>query len=251
MGVYADFFQARLPRWLRGRWADAMTSVVGGVFDALNSSAKDAANQAFIEYCADDAVPFHMRERLLEPVDGETVAAQRIRAKGAWDFWTGVATTTGLQDAIRLYTGLEALEVWPFNGDNVTAAWVTGYVAGINDDDNTDNWSRHAITIAQPHPWEVPVVGPSLVVGPDLMVGLTMTRTELSRIRRAYQKHRPAHMVGLIIYVILDTTPGEDIQTSRVAATDVVRLPLHMTAVGYPATGATVGPGLRVGHAHT
>jgi hypothetical protein len=228
-----------------------MTSVVGGMFDALNSSAKDAANQAFVEYCADDAVPFHMRERLLEPVEGETVAAQRIRAKGAWDFWTGVATTTGLQDAIRLYTGLEALEVWPFNGDNVTAAWVTGYVAGINDDDNTDNWSRHAITIAQPHPWEVPLFGAPLTFGPDFMFGLTMSMTELSRIRRAYQKHRPAHMVGLILWVILDTTPGEDVQTDRGTSSSAVPLALHMTVFGYPVTGATFGPGFRFGHVHT
>ncbi|MGL4442660.1 MAG: hypothetical protein ACRCU1_03475 [Alsobacter sp.] len=218
--------------------------------DSFVTNAKDAANQAFIEYCADDAVPYHMRERLLEPVEGETIAAQRVRAQGAWDFWTGVATTPGLQDTIRLYTGLSALDVWPFNGDNVKASWVTGYVSGINDDNNTDNWSRHAITIAQPHPWDVPVVGPGLVVGPDLMVGLTMTLTELKQIRRAWRRHRPAHMVGLIIYVILDGSPGEDLQTDHSAA-PVVKLPLHMTAVGYPATGATVGAGLRVGHAHS
>ena len=251
MAYYEDFFKARLPRWLRGKFADRLATVLGGGCDALVASAKDAANQAFVEYCADDAVPYHMRERLLEPLEGETIAAQRVRVAGAWDFWSGLGPTTALRDAIRLYTGLTALDVWPFNGDNTASAWVTGYVAGINDDNNTDNWSRHAITIAQPHPWDVPVVGPGLIVGPDLMVGLTMTLTELRGIRRAWRRHRPAHMVGLVIVVILGGKAGEDVRADHAVTADVVKLPLHMTAVGYPATGATIGPGFQVGHAHT
>lgn len=246
---YEDFGQARLPRWLRGRWGDAFTSIVFGSFDALILAAKDAAKQAFVTTCADDAVAEHGADRLLEPLDGETTAAYRLRIQDAWTFWSELASTTKLRDAIRLYTGLDALFVYPMNADNTTDAWADGFVTGPDDDGETDNWSRHAIVIAAPHPWTRPVVGPDLVVGPGIMVGLTMTISELSRLRRAYRKHRPSHMVGITAVVLMDATAPDDFRVDHSVTTDLVRLPLHATMVGYPHHG-TVGQ-LVVGNVFT
>ena len=248
---YETFFQARLPRWLRGKWSDRLTTVVGGMMDALVVASKDAANQAFVEHCADDAVPYHLRERLLEPLDGETIAAQRLRAQGAWDFWSTLAPTSALRDAIRLYTGLADLEIYSFSGDNTSAAWSDGWVPGLDDDGDGDNWSRHTIVIPQTHPWARPVVGPGLIVGPGLMVGLTMTLNELQRIRRVYRKHRPAHMVGMLIHVLLDATTAADYVLDHSFTSDVVKIPLHVMEVGYPATGAVVGQPMIVGYVHS
>lgn len=236
-GAYEQFLKDRAPRWLRGEVADKWWTVLGGELDTMVDGAKEAMNQGFVEYCAPDAVPFHARSRLLEPVAWENVEALRVRTQDAWEFWEGLGTTTGIQDALRFYTGLEGLFLYPFNADNTTAAWADGASGGDNDDADTDNWSRHAIVIEQPHPWERPVVGPTLVVGPDLMVGLTMTENELSNIRRQYRKHRGAHMQGIMIYVILDATSAESVRDDHTVTTEVVLLPLHRVMVGYSAHG--------------
>lgn len=252
-GRYEDYAKRLLPKWMRGPWLDKLwTAILWGPIDLIDVDREEAAKAALVEHCPDDAVEVHARERLLEPIVGESIAALRERVKSAWTFWSELGPTAKLQEALRLYTGLPGLRVYDCNtqGDD----WLGGY-AGLSDgeDANAANWSRHFIVVPKSsHSWERPAVGAGLVVGPGLMVGLTMTQTELSRIRRAYRRHRPAHMVGGDIYV--DFEPGNDpdaIAALHDGSADFSRLPLHRQMVGYGPHGMTVGPTLIVGQEFT
>jgi hypothetical protein len=254
-GRWEEFANRLLPRWLRGTWMDRLwTALLHGPIELLDQDKIEAAKVGLVQHGPDDAVDYYARERQLERIEagaGETTEALRTRAAAAWDFWTGVSTTTGLRDAIRLYTGLAGLEVYDCNeqGDD----WLGGDAAlADGEDDNYDNWSRHFIVIpASSHSWTRPTVGPGLVVGPGLMVGLTMTQEELSRIRRAYRRHRPSHMVGGDIYVLFDGTTAAAVLSAHDASADFSRLPLHRQMVGYQPHGMTVGPSMIVGYEFT
>lgn len=247
---YETYIQAGLPRWLRGIVADSLTTVLGGALDTVVSGVKEAANQAYAEYAADDAVPGLLAERLLEPITGETLSAQRLRVLGAWDFWSDLSSTTSLQSVMRLYTGLAGLWVYPFNGDNSSPAWVDGYDPLLLDDDNEiDNWSRHTVVIEQPHPWIRQLVG-SVVVSAETIVGISMLANELTPIRRAYRRHRPAHMVGILIHVLLEEDTAEQYRQDHGVTTEVVLLPLHARIVRYTHTGVEVGPSCILGGLH-
>jgi hypothetical protein len=242
--AYEKFLQQRMPRWLRGLWADRFTSVVAGLLDATLEGAEEAASQWFIAECADDVVESHARSRLLYRLSGETIAALRLRVLGAWDFFPAVQTTAGLRDWLRLVSNAPDLEVF----DQANNNWQAG-AAADNDDSNANNASRHVIVIPAPnHPWARPTVGPGLVVGPGLLVGITMTPNELSAIRAAYRRYRPANMVGIDIYVSFDPLRNaEDILEDHTSPSDYVRLPLHRAMVGYAHHGMTVGAAMFVG----
>jgi hypothetical protein len=252
-GRWEEVALRMLPRWLRGDWMDRLwLHLIHGPLDTLDQARDDAMSCGLVEVAPDDAVPYHARERQLEQIDGESVGALRERAVDAWEFWEGVTTTAGLEAAIQLYTGLGAdLRVFDCNG--LSDAWLDGYVGMAGgEDQNLDNWTRHFIVIpASAHSWTRPVVGPGLEVGPGLMVGLTMTQVELSRIRRAYRRHRPSHMVGGDIYVLFDGTTATAVLGNHEQSTDFSRLPLHRQMVGYEPHGMTVGLALVGGHEFT
>ena len=244
--TYEAWALRRLPRWLRGDALDKFSSIIFGNFDLVYQAARDAISATFITAAPVDSLDYHGKSRLLERLDGETDEQYRTRIVGAWDFWSGLGITTGLRDALRTYTGCAALEVYAVNTQ--TDDWL-GAVPNINadEDQNTDNWSRHAIVIPQTHPWVREAVGPDLVVGPDLMVGLSMTESELKRIRRIYRKHRPAHMCGIEIYVVIGVTPAAYVLADHYGY-DVVRLALGPAPmVGYLSHGMVIGDAMRVG----
>jgi hypothetical protein len=241
-----------LPRWMRGGWFESLwTAVLHGPLELLDQDKVNAVNVGLVERCPADAVRYHAAERQLERLAGESDEALRIRALEAWTFWSEMAPTGKLTDAITLYTGLSGVRVYVCNTQSDD--WLAGYVPlADGEDDNTDNWTRHFVVIpASGHPWTRPVVGPGLTVGPGLMVGLTMTQVELSRIRRAYRRHRPAHMVGGDIYVLFDGTTPASVLAAHDASADFSRLPLHRQMVGYGPHGMTVGPHLIVGYEFT
>lgn len=246
--TYLEAALRLMPRWMRGENFDKLWTSAFGMFDLANSMARQAALQASIRTCADDAVPYHIRARLMEPIESETVDEVRDRGDGAWDFWTELGNTAGLQNALRVYMEEPGIYVY----DEASDGWITGGIGESYGDDTTaDNASRLAIVVEQPHRWEVPVVGPDLVVGPETLVGITMTRTELSRFRRVFRKHRPSHLVGTEIVIIFDSTTAADILATRDATADLIRLPLQCTMVGYQIHGMTVGPALKVGQEFT
>ncbi len=243
---YSDFaILRRLPPWMRGPWQDKLATAIFGPFDMLWEGALEALKSGFVQHCPDDAVEFHARERKLEPKEGETIAALRQRAYEAWTFWSTLGPSLNLIAAINFYIGFTA-QLWGFTN---SGSWYLGYTGGHSDDDDTANWSRHFMVVGLgSHPWARPVVGPGLVVGPELLVGIDMTTTELSRIRRIYRKHRPAHMVGGDLYVLFDATlPVNVAVVDHNASSDFVKLPLHVQMVGYEHHGMFVGPSMIVG----
>lgn len=242
-GAWERYALQMLPRWLRGDWMDRLwLTLLHGPLDVADQAARDAVDCGLVERCPEDAVPYHARERQLEDVAGESVEALRTRTVEAWDFWSNIGNSVNLNQAINLYLGY-AVSLWYFR------LWVLGYTGGSSDDNNSDNWTRDFMVIElDDHAWTRPVIGSDLVVGPGLMVGITMTSSELSRIRRIYRKHRPGHMVGGDIYVLFDATPGASVAVvDHEASSDYARLPLHRQMVGYVTQGLTVGQHLAVG----
>lgn len=213
------------------------------MIDGLIDNAKDANKAGLVESCGPQALPYHGDARMIERGPGETDEAWRLRLIDAWDHWGTSGTKAGLQDILRFYVDEVGLYVF----DVVNDDW-TGGATGTWDDANGDNWSRLWIVIEEPHRWDRPVVGTGVVVGPDTLVGITMTGTELSQIRRVFRKYRPAHVTGGEVVVLLDDPPStaDDMRLDHsVAGTDAVFMPLQVQMVGY--RGAIVGSALSVG----
>jgi hypothetical protein len=238
---------AATPPWLRGPWATKLLTVVYGIFDVANQANREAAKLGLVAECADDAIDDHAEERMIERLPGETTAALRLRLVDAWRTWTTSGTTLGLRTILRTYLGAPTLEVYDFAND----AWYDGAALTGFDDDERANWSRLALVVPQPHPWTRPVVGPGLIVGPDLLVGITMTGSELSRLRRAFRRYAPAHMVSIGLEVIMDATSAAAHLADHATTSDVVRMPVDTGMVGYAQHGMVVGPGLIVGYRYT
>jgi hypothetical protein len=248
-------------RWLRDVWHDKLWTVLFGGLDPVIDGGKVGEKCAFVsvaghpeDECPDDAVPYHGRARLMHQTPWESLGAYRLRIKDAWSSWGNMGPKTvtvdgetyGLRDTIRHYTNLPDLEIYDLANDN----WLGG--AGSGEDGTGTNWSRVAIVIPQPHDWEVPVVGPGLVVGPETLVGIDMTASELSNIRRSFRDHRPAHVIGIDIYVVFDATTPAALLADRSLTTEYVRIPLGpMPLVGYVNHGMVVGQGCIVGHEFT
>lgn len=242
--TYENWALRRMPRWLRGDALDKFSSLVFGQFDLVYQAARSAISATFITAAPVDSIDYHGASRLLERLDGESDEQYRTRIVGAWDFWSGLGTTTGLRDALRDYVGTTGLEVYAVNTQ--TDDWLGGTL-NSDEDAETDNWSRHAVVIPAPHSWVREAVGPGLEIGPDLMVGLSMTESELKRIRRIYRKHRPAHMCGIEVYVVMDATSAAAVLADHTAA-DSVRIALGPAPmVGYLSHGMIVGATLVVG----
>lgn len=243
-GPYETFLQARLPRWLRGTDADRLTSVIGGMVDTDNTGAVEAVYAGLVALCPADAVEYHARDRLLTRLPSETDEALRARALDAWAFWSELHAGANLQSFLRTVAGTDQLYMFDQANDN----WQVGCIAYDDDDSNADNASRHAIVIQAPNPWARDTVGPGLVVGPQLIVGIDMTADELSRIRAAYRFYRPANMVGIDIYVSFNPArDAYDTLSDHHDPTDMIRIPLHRQMVGYSHHGMVVGEAMTVG----
>lgn len=243
MGAFADYLKRRMPRWLRGTWGDRWVEGVGGMLDAAHGGAKEAAKQHFIEECADDAVPRHAHDRTIDSVPGETYAQLRARAAAAWTTLSEMGPTLGLRNYMREVMQTTALEIYDVAVDN----WLASELLSL---EAYENASRLWLVIPQPHRWSVPVVGAGLVVGPGHLVGIDMTESELSLLRRVIREKRPTNMVPVEAYVLFDATTAAAVRANHVASSDFCRLPLLSQHVGYPGCD-TVGPALVVGHTYT
>ncbi len=242
--TWQTWLEGRLPRWLKGTFGLRFTSTFAGLLDAYEEAARQATLQGLVELCDDGAVEHHARARNLERLPDETIPALRLRALGAWDFWSSIHRSAELAAYLALVLGIDASSTTVF--DQANDDWQAGAVAD-DDDANADNAARHAVVITQPHPWERLEIGDPEVIGPDELIGVTMGATELSRLRRAYQKHRPGNIVGIDVFVAFGGETAEDIRTDHKPVGDLVRLPLHAAMVGYSHHGEVIGDDAIIG----
>lgn len=241
---YSEHWRRILPPWLRGNTTDKVWTAVFDLLDAVKLSADQAMKAHFIERAPIDAVNLHGKDCEIERLPGESTEAYRLRLLGKWEFKRTMSTRPGLPDKLRQYIG-PSVHLFDLANDG----WTGGVASG--EDFNTANWSRIAMVIEQPHAWVRQAIGSGLVVGPETIVGVSMTRTELSRIRRLFRIMRPAHVVGIDIFVVFDSTSAPDVAAEHASA-DAIKLPLGPGAmVGYPHHGMTVGDGLIVGQEFT
>lgn len=230
-GEYTEFLRRRMPRWLRGTWGDRWVDAIGGMLDALLGGAKEAAKAHFILECPDDAVSHHARDRAIVEIDGETAATLRARTANAWVTKSEMGPAMGLRDYMREVLNCTGLEVY----DIAFHGWLDGSQGPDNlEDYNGDNGSRLWVVIPQPHRWTVPVCGPELVCGPDMICGITMTRSELSLLRRLAREERPAHIDPVEAYVLFDATTAAAVLADHQASASYIRLPLYQVHVNYP-----------------
>lgn len=254
---YEDYVLRRFGRmrFMFDEWSKRLWVSIAGPADAARDAAEAATNANFVAHCPDDAVPHHGRASQLEPGLSETTAAYRLRIKDRWSFWANVGPksvtvdgkTYGLQEALRFYSGCPGLYLYDLPND----AWLTGADAA-QEDGNPENWSRFAIIVEGPHAWEELEIGEDFVIGPETLIGITMTSTELSRMRRTFRRHRPPSHVGIDIYIIFDATLASVLVTDRSAAVNFMRLPLGpRAAIGYLHHGQVIGDGMIIGQEFT
>lgn len=251
MGPYETFLRGLVPPTMRGKTITKIVTTIGSTLDACNEAGQAALRAGHIETTPLDGIEPHARARLLDRWPGETLEQLRYRASKAWEFWTTLhrrrtnERASGLETLLR--DALKLSNVWVY--DQANDGWFNAPLI-VGCDSNAENASRQNVVIGQPHPWTRPVVGPGLVIGPNLLVGITMLGDELRFLRSLYRKHRPANLIGVDAWVILDSTPPEDLVNYHDAG-EVVRFPLMVSLVGYAEGGAThgmvVGPNMIVG----
>lgn len=240
--AWEEYLFRLAPRWLRNEYADALLTVVGGLVDVMVDGAKGAAKLGLVGEAGDEGVRAMARERMIEPLDGESVEALRLRVADAWTHWAESGTDAGLTALLRAYSGVADLEVLDVVND-VGSRWFDGT-------QNDEAYSRLWISIPDGH-YEAPVVGAGLVVGPGTLVGVDMTVEELRRYRRIFRRYKPGHVYGAGMWVNISSTVYDPARPVEVAAGhaagDIVYIPIHVDSVG---PQIAVGAGLVVGHVY-
>lgn len=240
--AWEEYLLRLAPRWLRNDEADALLTVLGGIVDVMVDGAKDAAKLGLVTASGAEGVLAMARERMIEPLDGESVEALRLRVADAWNHWGDSGTDAGITSLLRAYSGVADLEVLDVVADDAHLEF-----------DGTPNaaaWSRLWVSIPDGH-YAAPTVGAGLVVGPGTLVGVDMTVEELRRYRRIFRRYKPGHVYGAGMWVNVSATVYDPADPAAVAtghaAGDVVYVPLHVDSVG---PQSNVGVGLVVGHVY-
>lgn len=240
--AWEEYLYRLAPRWLRNEYADALLTVVGGLIDVMVDGAKDATKLGLIAASGAEGVLAIARERMIEPLDGESVEALRLRVADAWSHWADSGTDAGLTALLRAYSGIADLEVLDVVND--------GSHTDFDGTPNADAWSRLWVSIPDGH-YVPPTVGSGLVVGPSVLVGVDMTVEELRRYRRIFRRYKPGHVYGAGLWVNVSANVYDPADPSAVAtghaAGDIVHIPLHVDSVG---PQIAVGAGLVVGHVY-
>lgn len=235
-GDYEQIYFRQIPAWLRGVIADKWHDVIAGIIQSFALAAKDAAKASLPEYCPVDALPLHGEARSIDPVSGESADAWRQRILHAWTMRETQHQPATFQDLMRFFTAIPGLYVFDYiasaeGGDDFASG-----ASGSGEDGDVTNASRLAIVVEKPHGWVVPTIGVPAKIGPENLIGISMTRTELTRIRKYFRELRPAHIVGTEIWIIMDSSPAEDFPPDHTAGA-VVRLALHQPIIGYRTSG--------------
>ena len=240
--AWEEYLYRLAPRWLRNEYADALLTVVGGLVDVMVESAKESAKLHLVGASGAEGVRAIARERMIEPLDGETVEALRVRVADAWTHWAESGTKVWLDRLLQTYSGVVDVELLDVVND--------GSHTHFDDVPNADAWSRLWVSIGTGH-YAPPTVGSGLLVGPSGLVGVDMTVEELRRYRRIFRRYKPGHVYGAGMWVNVsavahDPTDPAEVATGH-AAGDIVFIPLHVDSIG---PQIAVGAGLVVGHVY-
>lgn len=236
---FADFLSSRLPRWLKGPWGLKFIAVTGGLVDTINTGALQAGEQHFPQSAAADAVPFHGRERLIPRILGESTEAWRARLVDAWNIWVNSSTIDGYAAVLRTYLKEDSLFAIPAHD------WLVDPVSDYDND--IDNWSRVFLILLQPHRFTQPVIGSSLVVDPQQLVGISMTYDELQDFRANARHWLGAHAIPVELRVYFGS--GfilNDVVLHHNKPGGMANIPLYTNAIGQP-WFKTVGPAMVIG----
>jgi hypothetical protein len=226
---FASWLRYQSPPWLLGQWGGRYVDALGGLVDvtALGSSgaAGEAGKSHSVLLVADDGLPLHGVDRWLFRALGESAASWRARLSGNWSTIAGSSSTPALEALISSYFAGIPVQCYDVANDS----WLGGYAAGNNEDNNANLWSRFWVVIEKPHTWAPWVFDPLITFGPGYLWGIDMSQSELSQLRRLAQEYRPAHMLPVEAWVIMDTTTAAALKASHALTANVIRLPLYQT----------------------
>lgn len=236
---YESWLETVLPPWAQGEWGSRLRVALGGLLDVLalgsTGGMGEAAKAHFVQTAPNDAIKLHTKDRWIHSFPGEAAATLRGRLVNAWNTIPTLGTTDGLEAL-----GLELLGVPVQLYDVANDGWLAGYQPSNLEDDNADNWSRFWIIVPQPHPWGVPVFGPSLLFSPAATWGLDITQSALALIRTGVATYRPAHMLPVEMWFLQDATTPTALKANHSLGSPV-RIPLLVRtwySRSFPAFGA-------------
>lgn len=130
MATFAEHQPGLHPTFIRGRWGVAWGAVAGAAKDTLLEGAKNAVRAGFVLLAPDDALPYLLADASLEGLPGETIDAQRVRVRQAFDTWELAGTYPGLtlafdQLGLTGYTVHTWREYGTYPPDSHTERWAS------------------------------------------------------------------------------------------------------------------------------
>ncbi len=241
MSFWTDYIASKKPDWWNADyWGQQWNTVIGGFFDMLDRAAIEAGEQHFPHSAAEDAIPYHGRERRIPRIRGSSLEDWRELIVDGWNVWVNSSSTAGYQELLRKYIAETTLTVFP------AREWI-GFDPPDEYDDDLDNWTRVFIVLPKPHRFTQPVVGPPLVVDRQQLVGISMTHDELQDFRFAARPFLGAYAlpVELRVYFQNGLSAG-DIQLDHNPPGANIAIPLYTNQIGQPWYNV-VGPAMVVG----
>ena len=151
---------------LRDAFGQTVIGSMGRMADEVASRADQAAQVRFVEFCPEDALPYHGAERNLERGLNEPADGYRSWLLQVWDHWTDAGTPNSIKHQLAHFLQIDPATVkvtgiWPFqSGPGVTrvvpppAGYSTTPIPGWElHDKDTAQWARFWIEISTPPPW--------------------------------------------------------------------------------------------------
>ena len=199
MSTFVAWQPTLQPTALRGPWGERWAAGLGAEKDAALALAKEATKSRFAASAPSDALVLLGADRDLERSSIDTPASYRARLTAAWDVWSWAGTHHGYAQALALTSGeirgarFVPQYQWPAPPDGRTALWSRFWVivwtgALAVGRFTVGPWSTVG---GNASPFSLLVVG-NFTVGDGSTVGSSMTRAQLSEVRRSLAKWKNA-----------------------------------------------------------
>lgn len=197
---YDQYELQSAPPWLQNPVGENWLTALGILKDGLVEGAIAAVKCRWSAVAPEDALPYIGRERSLDRLAAEPIAAYRARLQNAWTAWQYAGTKKGILDAAALL-GLTGALI------KENADWTVppslGYSAG-------QEWWRFWVIVDRPHPFSIAwaigdgtlVSGPSAPTVPTILIGLRPFDVYASLVK-IIRTWKPAHALLANMTVIL------------------------------------------------